>query len=439
MRKIKKLLYIYRSLSLLKKFLLAPALGLLLVLPFYIFAFFSMNNINNSVKEFNKELNPLQETAYKNIFLLEKAVNDINSAIAAKEIEWIDSAEIHIEEIRENLHKFFQSSYQKDAQEAIKALDAYYKVARDVSQKIIETDNNYRNIESDTKKVIENYKALDTSLKNIKLKIKQDIATSVNFIYESTTFLLLNGNLIFLVWFILSTLIIVIVYRDIKYKINTLVKDSKEIASGDVDFEKRLCIVSYDELGQIIKSINVFINKLHKSHEELSEAKKELERLYITDQLTGVYNRVKIDEIIDIELKKQKRYGYVCSVIMIDIDLFKLVNDTYGHLAGDLTLKEFSALLKSNVRDTDNVGRWGGEEFIIVSPQTDQDGALSLANHLRSKIEEFTFTTVGKKTASFGVASCSEDDDIQSLIDNADKALYRAKNSGRNKVVTHNA
>lgn len=437
MKKTNKLLHFYDSLSILKKFLLAPAIGLVLVFPFYIFAFFSMHDIKSSVQKFNSQLNPLQETAYNNILLLEKIANDINSAVTAKEIEWIDSAKVHAQHIRENLDTFSKSNYEKDAQDALVALNIYCKTIKNVSQKIIENGNNYTNIEEDTQTAIAHYNTLDASLKNLKLKIKQEIASSVNSLYENTNFLLLNGNFIFIAWLILSILIVFIVYRDIRYKINTIVENSREIAMGDVDFEKRLCIVSYDELGQIIKSINIFINKLHKSHEELSAAKKELEGLYVTDRLTNVYNRVKIDEIIEIELKKKKRYVHTFSIILIDIDYFKLVNDTYGHLIGDAILKEFAAILKENVRNTDYVGRWGGEEFMIISPQTDQSGALSLAEHLKSKIAEFHFTTIGKKTASFGIATCTEEDDIQSLIDNADKALYRAKENGRNQVVCY--
>lgn len=437
MKKTNKLLHFYDSLSILKKFLLAPAIGLVLVFPFYIFAFFSMHDIKSSVQKFNSQLNPLQETAYNNILLLEKIANDINSAVTAKEIEWIDSAKVHAQHIRENLDTFSKSNYEKDAQDALVALNIYCKTIKNVSQKIIENGNDYTNIEEDTQTAIAHYNTLDASLKNLKLKIKQEIASSVNSLYGNTNFLLLNGNFIFIAWLILSILIVFIVYRDIRYKINTIVENSREIAMGDVDFEKRLCIVSYDELGQIIKSINIFINKLHKSHEELSAAKKELEGLYVTDRLTNVYNRVKIDEIIEIELKKKKRYVHTFSIILIDIDYFKLVNDTYGHLIGDAILKEFAAILKENVRNTDYVGRWGGEEFMIISPQTDQSGALSLAEHLKSKIAEFHFTTIGKKTASFGIATCTEEDDIQSLIDNADKALYRAKENGRNQVVCY--
>ena len=166
-------------------------------------------------------------------------------------------------------------------------------------------------------------------------------------------------------------------------------------------------------------------------------AKKELDELYIMDRLTGVYNRIKIDEIIEAALKKQKRYKEIFSVILLDIDHFKHVNDTHGHLMGDTILKDFASILKGSVRETDFVGRWGGEEFIIVCPKTDKEGAVGLAQNLRAKIENSLFATRDKQTASFGVVECKEKDDISSIIDNADKALYRAKKSGRNQVVCY--
>ena len=439
MKKIEKiirhLLFRYNSFSILKKFLLAPLFGLVLVLPFYIFIFLNMLEMKHSVTNVNDELMPLQEISFNNILLLEKIVNEVNSAVSAKEAEWIDDADKNADKIRENLNRYVESSYRKEVKESIIAFDTYYKTLKEVSAKIIQNNQCYKNIENDTKVLVQNYNEIDGLFKSLKLQIKNDIEKNFNALYCDTNYILFNGNFIFSIWFVISTLIIFLVYRDIKHKINKIVEDSKEIARGDVDFEKRLCIVSYDELGQVVKSINMFIDKLHKNHEALSDAKKELDALYITDRLTNVYNRVKIDEIIDTELKKKKRYDHVCSVILIDVDYFKLVNDTYGHLAGDVILKEFATLLKESIRDTDYVGRWGGEEFIIVCPQTDLNGAMSLAENLRSKVEESYFTIVGKKTASFGVATCKEDDTIQSLIDNADKALYRAKNGGRNQVV----
>ncbi|WP_294884279.1 MULTISPECIES: diguanylate cyclase [unclassified Sulfurimonas] len=386
----------------------------------------------------NSELLPLYEISCDNVLLLEKIVNDINSAVSAKEPEWINYSDKNADKIRENLKNNRSKKYNKDIKETTEAFNEYYKTVGDVSKKIIENDYRYYNIDSDTKILVNNYNKVDTLLKNLKSKTKKDIENNINSLSDNTRFILLNGNLVFFIWFLVSIVIILLVYKDIEHKIKRIVNDSKDIARGDVDFEKRLCIVSYDELGQIIKSINIFINKLHKSHKELSRAKEKLDSLYIIDRLTNVYNRIKIDEIIDAELKKQKRYDFVFSVILIDIDYFKQINDTYGHLVGDVVLKEFASVLKNNIRDVDFLGRWGGEEFIILCIQTDQNGALALAEHLKVKIEEFDFTKVGNKTASFGVATCTQNDNAKSIVENADKALYMAKNGGRNMVVSYN-
>lgn len=121
---------------------------------------------------------------------------------------------------------------------------------------------------------------------------------------------------------------------------------------------------------------------------------------------------------------------------MLDLDKFKSVNDTYGHQAGDEVLKELALILKTNVRESDIVGRWGGEEFIIIAPNTNMEDAVKLAEKLREKISEFKFSFAGHKTGSFGVATYRVGDDEKSLIKRADDALYHAKESGRNKVVS---
>lgn len=435
---IKKLFFYYYSLSILKKFLLAPLFGVIFVLPFYIFIYLNTTDMKLNINYINNQLLPLYEVSCDNVLLLENIVNDMNSAVSAKEPDWINNSDNNANKIRQNLKESKNKIYQKEIQESLEAFDNYYETVKNVSIKIIENNYCYENIDQDTKILVKNYNKVDSLLKNLKLIAKDSIEKNINSLQNNTNFILLNGNLIFFIWVLVSTLIIFFVYKDIKYKIERIIEDSKEIAKGDVDFEKRLCIVSYDELGQIIKSINIFINKLHKSHKELSKAKEELDNLYVIDRLTNVYNRIKIDEIIEAELKKQKRYDFVFSVILIDIDYFKLINDTFGHLTGDIVLKEFANILKNSVRDTDFVGRWGGEEFIVLCLQTDQNGAFALAEHLRVKIEEFDFTSVGKKTASFGIATCTEHDNVKSIIENADIALYEAKNNGRNMVISYN-
>ncbi|MFN2258044.1 MAG: GGDEF domain-containing protein, partial [Desulfuromonadaceae bacterium] len=162
--------------------------------------------------------------------------------------------------------------------------------------------------------------------------------------------------------------------------------------------------------------------------------KKRIEQLSITDPLTGLFNRLKLDEELKHEHTRYERYGHKFAVILFDIDHFKRINDTYGHLSGDKVLQEFSALSKSHLRDTDVLGRWGGEEFLIVAPGTDSDGAINLAEKLRQAIAEFDFTHVGTVTASFGVAVIQEHEESDRLLKRMDEALYQAKEQGRNQV-----
>lgn len=168
---------------------------------------------------------------------------------------------------------------------------------------------------------------------------------------------------------------------------------------------------------------------------QLEEAATELEKISVTDQLTGLYNRKYLDEAIEAELERSSRYATTFSVIMVDIDFFKAINDTHGHLAGDKVLTTLAARLQDNIRDIDKLGRWGGEEFLIICPETDLSGASQLAEKLRTGIEVAECPNVGKRTASFGVASFISGEAYDELMGRADSALYQAKQGGRNRVV----
>lgn len=162
--------------------------------------------------------------------------------------------------------------------------------------------------------------------------------------------------------------------------------------------------------------------------------KKRVEELSITDRLTGLYNRLKLDELFASYLSIAKRHQTPFSIIILDIDKFKSVNDTYGHQVGDSLLQELAKLLKNNVRFEDAVGRWGGEEFLILLPNSDLESARLLAEKLRSLMEAQNFAYVGRRTSSFGVASYHLHDDEKSMTARADAALYLAKENGRNRV-----
>ena len=163
--------------------------------------------------------------------------------------------------------------------------------------------------------------------------------------------------------------------------------------------------------------------------------RKSMDRLMRTDQLTNIDTRRILLEKIDNENIRFSRYQRPYSIIMIDIDHFKTINDTYGHLAGDEVLKNLTNLIKSNIRTADTFGRYGGEEFIIMLPETRLDEAVCVAENLRKAVENAELCKSQKVTISLGVAEVFIDvKNIEELIDLADKNLYRAKDSGRNRV-----
>jgi len=166
---------------------------------------------------------------------------------------------------------------------------------------------------------------------------------------------------------------------------------------------------------------------------------QEVKRLSITDDLTGIYNRRHLNDQLRYEIYRAKRYGYFLSCMMIDIDHFKQVNDQYGHTVGDEALRQMARQLSHNIRKTDFVGRYGGEEFTVILPGVHLEGAYALAKKIRERVEKHDFQVDGilmKMTISIGVAqynkhSCRTHDD---LIKWSDKALYAAKEAGRNTV-----
>lgn len=152
------------------------------------------------------------------------------------------------------------------------------------------------------------------------------------------------------------------------------------------------------------------------------------------DYLTGLDNRRQVMENLSNEINRCTRYRKNFSLIMVDIDHFKQTNDMFGHLAGDALLMKIADMIRKETRSSDLPGRWGGEEFIIICPETGVEGAASLANKIRERLQRSDFDRIGRKTASFGVAGFEPGDDIESIVHRADEALYKAKRAGRNRV-----
>lgn len=168
--------------------------------------------------------------------------------------------------------------------------------------------------------------------------------------------------------------------------------------------------------------------------QELEETNRQMQRLAITDMLTGLYNRMRTDETLNAEIERQKRYPAPLSLILMDIDHFKTVNDGHGHNKGDEVLIEVSRLLSQRVRRTDCLGRWGGEEFLLICPNTPLESARQLADELRRAVAYQNFGIEVDITLSLGVAQYAAGDSRESLLERADTAMYNAKQEGRNRV-----
>jgi diguanylate cyclase (GGDEF)-like protein len=181
-------------------------------------------------------------------------------------------------------------------------------------------------------------------------------------------------------------------------------------------------------------SVRRHLDERNRVADELHLANIMLEHKATTDNLTGISNRQKGSEVLNYELRRVSRYEVPLSLIMFDIDHFKMINDTYGHDTGDTTLVELGRLVAANVRASDLFARWGGEEFLIICTDTAMEDATTLAEKLRTLIAAHTFPVVHQVTCSFGV-SCFRTDDIpETLVKRCDEAMYRAKHLGRDRV-----
>lgn len=236
--------------------------------------------------------------------------------------------------------------------------------------------------------------------------------------------------------------------RKIAVQIGTPIKRlaEKTATVGTTQMDNELMQSNIAEIDQLNRNFVKMVDELHSRTkrsiaDEIESQMQEKEvRLYheksLIDPLTGLYNRYKVDEVIIDEVARAKRYEHELSVIALDIDLFKSVNDIYGHIAGDTVLVDFAWILKSNARTTDIVARMGGEEFVVISSNTGLEAATVLAVKLRRLIDNRRFPINHHVTASFGVTSYKKGDTPADLFDRADKALAQAKDEGRNQVIS---
>ena len=232
--------------------------------------------------------------------------------------------------------------------------------------------------------------------------------------------------------------------RSIVTPLQHLINAANSIASGDLNV--RLPVTRNDEFGHLTRIFNQMADKLRHSHAEIvatnqamQQQNQLLETLSITDGLTGLYNRSKLDAILIDEMARFKRNLRPFAVLMLDIDYFKTLNDSHGHIAGDEVIAAVAKILGQSIRSVDYAARYGGDEFIIIMVETTADMALKTAERIRAQVNDMRYSASGQivsVTVSIGVVQCTQSDDVTptAVFSRADSALYEAKRAGRNRA-----
>ncbi|MEC9492076.1 GGDEF domain-containing protein [Flexistipes sp.] len=215
--------------------------------------------------------------------------------------------------------------------------------------------------------------------------------------------------------------------KNLQSNLNHLTWQAQQISDGDYNHK-----VSF--LGDFSEAFNKMTESLKEKDALEKRLIEVLEEKATTDSLTKIANRSKFNEILTHEMERADRYQNGLSLIMLDIDHFKKINDTYGHIKGDETLKRLAEIVENNIRKSDFFARWGGEEFILLVPHTSLDNAAMLAEKLRKLVKTSKQPVDCQVTCSFGVTHFKKGDTANTFTDRADKALYKAKENGRDRV-----
>lgn len=199
--------------------------------------------------------------------------------------------------------------------------------------------------------------------------------------------------------------------------------------NGEIYFENQTITPLKDDKKRIVGFVST-----GKDVTEETLLNQEIKRIAMIDKLTGIYNRHKAEELFALEAERSRRFSHPLSMILIDIDHFKSVNDTFGHDIGDEVLKQLADIVQENIRKIDIFARWGGEEFLLLSPGTDLTQIKVLGEKLRVAVDNATFPEIGHITISSGISTFEKDDTLSTLFKRADQGLYHAKVHGRNQV-----
>lgn len=423
------------ALTIFQKMLVAPLAGVLLYSVYLYYVYEEQKTSRERIEQIRTAYLPVLEIAGNNVLRFDDIATSFKDAVLAGEMEWIDNTKKdkgRIEKDLAQLDGYAEIVPPAEVAPLRNAFARYYDNAYALSLAMIQgnanSDQNNRLIEN-----VERFHGLAaTAFDTLHIKLHQRFSQridEINHRLQRQVIIAAALGVILVIVIVGLTFIMSLSTRHALREVNLAFMG---MAHDTPDFSRRLKRESNDELGELIGWFNLLADKLEANY-------KQIELLSITDKLTQLYNRAKIDELFNLELGKAHRYGDALTVILMDLDHFKSVNDNFGHQVGDQVLRDLAGILRRSVRNTDHLGRWGGEEFIVLLPSTNIDQGRQLAEKLRATIAAHDFAGIGHKTCSFGIAAYRADDDEDTLTKRADDCLYAAKKQGRNRVVDETA
>ena len=411
--------------------LIVPVLSLGLYSLYALYSFDKHQKTKQHVAEISNHYLPLLNISHTNKTLFNNIRDIRKDAAIAGEASWLKEAETLQNTITTNINKLWYIPVLIDKESLIslkESFDQYNIHSQKLAELVIADKNNLLEQQDLVANVERYHNHALIQFSQFEESIIQQAKASIDQTNQVIDDLLMMGSVIVIALLILLVGATLLVSLSTYKSLSQVILAMKSLAERKSDFSQRMHRTEKDEIGELVQWFNALVDKLEQNY-------TALQTISITDKLTQLNNRNRTDNFFPLAIQQALESGMQLSCAMIDVDHFKQVNDTYGHQVGDEVLKQFAQILKTQAAKHDFIGRWGGEEFILIIPfDTNEKLTLHLED-IRNHIATSHFPIVDHITASFGSAILKDNDTPDSMIKRADILLYQAKEQGRNCVV----
>lgn len=415
-----------------QKMLVVPILSVVFYFILLAYSYKVQLDSNEQLEQIRDNYLPMLATADENSRLFTEISVIMKDAVLANEITWLQQTDAMHQQIVQNLATL-QTQGDAITRQTVDTIAGHYQNyfsnARALASQMLTATDDAANIDALIADVNRYFNLSEQGFAGFSEDLNRRFYQTIDQTNQTIKNLLFWGSIISVALLLLFVIITFVISWATRNSLSRVVERMQALAEGDTDFGQRIHHPKRDEVGALVHWFNQLSGKLEQDYHRI-------EVISQTDKLTQLHNRTHTDQYLLAALDQAQTHQRPLSLVLFDVDHFKSINDQHGHLVGDAVLQAIAQLLKAHVRDTDFAGRWGGEEFIEVLPETSLTVAVERAEQLRLTLQEDA-QIQPPVTASFGVAQASAQDSVDALIKKADDALYQAKAQGRNQVVSH--